>query len=559
MFEMTLEDLISKTIKSLTPDMAETLINCMKQEQNIDSFDKAYNIVETFLKTDHFKFVFNELPEKTYESIFYKLKPIAALYCCYFGMDYVMRQENPNGVPLNTNFLTSYYDISVDSVQYIMKLIRRQKENIKNTWEYPDPSFINPYIDCKYAENKKYQPYIYNGNIINYLKKSYCITDNSPKEYSIRDLVPAITLIALRSTGSLPNGGNTNKSTHISANTINSIDQAIGEIYNINGKEVPAVNTKKISYKTDEAIAELINLAALDDVYKLERLEKALCNYSDYIRKYKNTTFIQDKAFAGICSLFMNLPLPFIETFDFDKELNSIINNEYIKPESLVHIIGFFTTVFPYTIGLLCFLLYSQHNIAVLSKLPDVWLILHKLQQIYYDLNHEFLIPINNELKEIENSLAIRPLEEVRTTVTNLENFSNKNYLRMRQNMRMKKSEKIWSYNTAEKQNSLTKCIYEDKGNGRTNKHLEWRYCRNLSFNDVMDIILNQKNNIANIRNPIEENYARHAMCEFLVFNSVDYPGILRSYFLNDDVKDTRKITPEEYVDLLSKAFIYNL
>ncbi|WP_270813530.1 hypothetical protein [Hungatella effluvii] len=559
MFELTLEDLISKTLKSLTANMAKTFLDCIKQENNIESFDKAYSIVESFLKTEYFKFAFDGLPEKTYNHIFYKLKPVSALYCCYFGMDYIYHQKNKDGVPLNSKYLSSYYDCSLKNVQVFMKSIRRQRETIKSTWEYPDPNFVNLYIDAQYADNKKYSPYIYNGNIISYLQKSYSIVNkNQKEEYLINDLVPAITLIALRSTGSLPNGGNTNKSTHVSSNIINSIDHAINEIYYINGKKIPALNTTKIAYKTDQNVAELINLAALDDVYKLERLEKAMRKYNDYITKYKNATLKQEKTIAGMCSLFLNLPLPFINIFDheFNKALNSIINNETENLEGLINIIGFYTTIFPYVIGLLCFLLFSQYDIAEMSKHLNAWRTLQSLDHIYNILRVDYTA-LASELKEIENSLAIRPLNEVKITIEKLEIILNKRVMILRQSMFINKGEKIWSYAATEKQNSLTKCIYEDKGNRRTYKHLEWRHSRNLSFSEVLDIILNQKINIAKLRNPLDENYTRHTACEYLIFHTAKFQKFLHNYF--QQMGSSEKIPPQEYVNLLTTEFIKSL
>ena len=111
MFEYTLEDFVEHIIYSMTSEMVNTLKKAV-QNSNIDSFQTAYAIGRKCMEQSAFRANNGDIIKWTPE-FWHDLEKVAAAYTCYLGMDYIFRNEHPEGTPLGIQYLKKVYKNTV--------------------------------------------------------------------------------------------------------------------------------------------------------------------------------------------------------------------------------------------------------------------------------------------------------------------------------------------------------------------------------------------------------------------------------------------------------------
>lgn len=500
------------TIESTLLNMGIQIKDKDENLTNGISFEVAYNIIMDFFKSTDMELPFLDTSFLT--DIMSDMKPLAALYCCYFAMDYIYRHEENGERRLDFSSIREFYSCTENAEREIYNTLRRQKSTIGKVKEFKDPKFYNPRIAKNYEDTKKenadkskrkyYESHIYNGNIIEYLQKSCYLKDNN---LFMTDLVPSITYICLRTVGDLPNGGNTNKSSEaISVNILDNIDNEIrgGLIYAGDDGETfyKTFQSRIINYHTSDAMGKLINMAAVDDVFKMERLNQALKLYAEAAIKDKTAPAEKDFAVATVCSLLLYIPQPLIDKFSIIiKRIIEFIIADDIKQafESLNIVFSFTAVVFPYTIGLLGVLMFLD---AIKEKNTA---------------------NIKNRIKEMERYLQGEEYDTLYSALTT-------------------DRKRTWS------DDQYVFSVPVDKGNGRKNTVTDWKNKNKYSLNEIIGIMLNQKNGIAKSRTLVDENYTDFlGRCK----NSemyLKYRGVYKEI-------SNRLFSPGEYVASLSWAF----
>ena len=404
MLEYTLEDFVEHIIYSMTSEMVNTLKKAV-QNSNIDSFQTAYAIGRKCMEQSAFRANNGDIIKWTPE-FWHDLEKVAAAYTCYLGMDYIFRNEHPEGTPLGIQYLKKVYKntvpLPVDLDIFCRSLYASLKQaipSLRNALNLPGSDLHNPYILKKEkerrrskakADNKKYfEPHLYLNNIPLYLKKSFPPLGSASNINMIRDLTPSVTIAALSVAGAMPNGYFTNRSTDgISYNTISKIDSLLYANSLFRNKEIPKLNLDYIEYSFDHVkdpdyviTANILNLAVLDDVFRIQRFHNAMDTYYHFLTDHNPSLTVEmEEAIAYVCSLLLNIPIPLISHFrePMQKLIYYISQKDKLNSVNyLSQIMEFSVVTFPYMIGIICATLYSdrlpyRNFVKVFSNLSDM-------------------------------------------------------------------------------------------------------------------------------------------------------------------------------------------
>ncbi|MEY8356763.1 hypothetical protein AALB39_25900 [Lachnospiraceae bacterium 54-53] len=474
MFEEYLECIAPKTITSLTENMFVTLENIITDSNDLDTFDAMYEKIIQFFTSDCLKYFYDTVSRIRINKELEVMKPTVALYCCYFAMDYVYRMEHPTGEQLDFSFIKDFYDCDSDNAREIYNLLRTSSKKTEKIKVFEDTMYVNPggYIE-KMGKNYS-KAHIYLGNIKKYLDKSCEVKEG---KLILHDLVPSITFIALRSIGSLPNGGDTNKSRNkISGNIINSIDRWILGKTIVDKLDIETFKRNKIKYSTKPEIAELINLAAVDDVYRMDRLNMALHEYVHYLEQKKDSndlsviSKVDEYTIAGICSLLISIPIsessryldPLEQVLDLLEYGSSRIPAAYAN-----QLFAFTSVTFPYLIGISCYLLFYKSG-------------------------------------------NIKSIEEIKKIIQNLEECLLDNYDTLKEVLNIDKN-RIWpgEHSTSTKYTSTTGKNKGTTNKKKINKNIDWSAEHFKPFNEIAEIMLSPTHNIMKTRTLVDENFTR--------------------------------------------------
>lgn len=130
-------------------DIESTLLNMGIQVKDKDenltdgiSFEVAYNIITDFFKSTDIRLYFFDATFLA--DLMSDIKPLAALYCCYFAMDYIYRQKENEGRRLDFASIREFYNCTENAERDIYNTLRRQKIDIGKVKEFEDPKFNNP-------------------------------------------------------------------------------------------------------------------------------------------------------------------------------------------------------------------------------------------------------------------------------------------------------------------------------------------------------------------------------------------------------------------------------
>jgi hypothetical protein len=530
MFERTLEMLVNKSITSLPEDVFKDLLSILADTIKIRTYDEAYDKITDFYKSPSLKNLYDKKVLSKIEEQLKDLKSVAALYCCYFGMDYIYQVENPEGEPFGFKFIDYYYDCNneFDVIKDIFNVMKRQLKGLEKVKLFKDSLYEN-YGGYKLLYEKEgidYQKsHIYLGNIIRYLDKSCKNKDN---KFIMHDLVPSATIIALRSVGALPNGGDANKSSnHISGNLLNAIDKHLqGSTIRSCESYIPTINLNKVQYDIDPRVKELISLAVIDDIYRMDRINQLLMGYIEYVEKdaYSgNFTMNDERAIAKACSLLLPMPLGVLKSYkakgsdtftlkNFLKEVEEKNEREICKCAS--HIITFNTFTFPYLIGLLCFMLFYK-------------------------------------------GIEIKSVEEIKEILRSLEEYILHDYKDLKKSFDIG-TNRIWSNNKIA--SLYTRQYTVNKGtaqNKKKNKRVEWSRKHNLEFYEVTELMLSQTVNILKSRVLLDENFTRIVTNKEQQDFRLKYSGEFS--ILLPKIENKELFRPERYVTYLVENFVKDL
>lgn len=468
MFEETLELLVLKSITSMEEDMCHAFDAILKDALVADTFDKVYEEIKKFFTSDALNALYDGKTKKEIQEELEILKPIAALYCCYFGMDYIYQKSIPEGEKLDVSYIKDLYDCSADSARDVYNIVKGSVGPLNKIKEFEDTLFVNPsgyQIKAKREKKDISKSHIYLGNIKLYLDKA-CESDSkhNSKHLIMKDLVPSITFIALRSLGSLPNGTYVNRTKdYINVNAISTIDSCIlGKEFIKNDSNFNIFNVDKVKYKTSPEISRLLNLAAVDDVYRLDRLNAILVNFISYIEERKITGEVNESDIAMASSLLLSIPLPMLP--QYFKYLKKLFEGIEHKDEKAIHemcreIFRFTSVTFPYLIGLLCYLLFFR---------------LHK--------------PL--------------PIEEIKKAVSKLELYLQENNGELLHSLNMDDN-RIWLCGKTENAKKYISKIVDKKGKYK----IEWKKYHEESLGKIIEIILSPKINDFKISTLANENF----------------------------------------------------
>lgn len=465
MFEETLERLVVKSVTSMEGSMFQAFDAILEEAFNADTFDKVYEKIKEFFISDALKALYDNKSEKDIVDEIDLLKPIAALYCCYFGMDYIYQKNTPQGEKLDFSYIKSLYDCSSDTAGEVYNILRGSIGKLEKVKEFEDTLFVNPKGYQIKAESEKkdyFKSHIYLGNIKLYLDKA---CESNGKHLILRDLVPSITFMALRSSSSLPNGAYINRTKgYINVNAINTIDkwilgQDFSKVMDLNTN---TFNANKVKYKTSPEIAKLINLAAVDDVYRLDRLNTILLNFISFIEERKINENVNDSDIAMASSLLLSIPLPILPRYlgDLEKLFYGLeCNDDSIIRAMSKEIFRFTAVTFPYLIGLLCYLLFYR-------------------------------------------SYKPMPIEEIEKAVGKLEAFLQKNNESLLQSLSVNDN-RIWLYGKTENANKYISEFVDMKGKYKK----DWKEKHDKSLGEVIEIILSPQINKLKISTLISKNF----------------------------------------------------
>lgn len=501
MFEQTLENLIPNFLVSLDSDLTAEFTRICDAGSSCDTFDTAYKYMMQFFQHESFNSIMlNAAEGMTSESLKdlpLTLKPLAELYCCYFAMDYVYRQEHPQKVKYALSFIREFYDLDGAVAGEKYNLIRQKIKKMASVIDLEDPMLKNPGMRI----GKYNIEHIYMGHIIEFLQKT-CST----KEDALYSnyLAPSIIFTALASMGSLPNGAYTNRSrTKISMYIITTIDDALRNDF---------FYDKKILYEnTSTETACLINYASADDLYRIDRLNYALKKYVEVRKSEESIRPINEIALARMCSLLLCIPKPLIKTMSpqLDKLIERVRQGSFSEALTCVtSILGLTSIIIPYMIGGLCSLLFWDSETNKLKEIQEIKNIIANFdEKIEHDSN--FLKEITFDADRIATNSDIGVSDEA-------------------------------------------------KGNGHSYKKCDFTFNHNHSLSEILGYILNQESVIAQSRIIIDENsfiFKKQLFVLKCLANYGTYPDI-KDY---SPTKLQDKFSPHKYIDSLSKQFILNL
>lgn len=370
MLEIQLEKLILMTKESFTNDMYYKFSKVMK---NVDKDSMSPQVAyDTILKFYEAEFSSHKIYKDSIENLSDDLKKTIMIYSCYFAMEYIYRQENPLGVDFITCLKNTYP--LVDSIDVINEKMRRPKKDLLNIIDFPDPLEINPFYHTSYEIMKGHLAHIYNGELLAFLKSTIWVQN---KKMWLRTISPSVIFCALSALGNLPNGGYTNKSnTKITINAIGNISDKLTDyiirFHNKNSQTISyqAFQESFLAYKpSNDIISKIINLALVDDLFRLNRLHFALECYDSHIKNQKNKgksglTKEKQYCYASICSLLTEIP---ISCFPFHKKVTKEFLNYFtaddmdsynIKLKQMLFSTSF---LFSFTTGLFCTLLFDEY------------------------------------------------------------------------------------------------------------------------------------------------------------------------------------------------------
>lgn len=501
MFEQPLEKLIPDFLTSLDSDLTAEFIRICDADSSCDKFDIAYKYMMQFFQHESFHSIMLSAAEgitsAPLKDLPLTLKPLLELYCCYFAMDYVYRQEHPQKVKYALSFIREFYDLDGVAADEKYNSIRQKVKKMGTVIDLEDPMLKNPGMRI----GKYNIEHIYLGHIIEFLQKT-CSTKKDAL-YS-NYLAPSIIFTALASMGSLPNGVYANRSrTKISMYIIATIDYALRNDF---------FYDKKVLYEnTSTATARLINYALADDVYRIDRLNYALKKYIEVRKSEKNISAVNEIALARMCSLLLCIPKPLIKAMSpqLDKLIERVQQGSVSEALTYVtNILGFTSIIFPYMIGGICSLLFWDSASNELKEIQEIRNIIAKLDE---EITHDSIF-----LKDI-----------------------------------------IFDSDRIESNNDIV-VHKEDKGNGRSNKKWDFTFSHNLPLDEILGYILNQESAIAKTRIIIDENSFIFEKQLFLVKHLIEYETYpkMEDY---SPTKLQNKFSPHKYIDSLSKQFLANI
>lgn len=476
MFEENLKNFITKVMTAPCGNILSSFVDNMEKETtNVQkTFEGEYKTLQEIIKCNSIALLF----EDSVDDFLLKIKPVVAIYCYYFIMDFMFCRNEENKKTPGMTFIREFYECDSEEARAIHERIRDKKKKIRKIIEYEDPRMFDPRVvrednvppKCKSEDsNKKNRPHIYNGEIIEYLKK-VCIIQN--EKIYVKELLPAVFFVALNVSGSLPNGGITNKSLNsISVNIIKSYDKELQEknIYHIedHGSNILKNNSNfrffkkdKIAYNKSSRLAELLNLAAVDDLFKIDRLNEALTVYLERT-SLKETADDNEYIIASICSLLLYIPLPFMDDYRpvVEKAIEYTLTNQHEEAiQQIAKIFNFTAVILPYVIGWLSYLLFMKS--IKFQAYDKIDVIIKELEQ-YLENSHDSQI---------------------------LEKFS-------------VKEERIWL------DSKYTVPQLVSKGSNKTYEEIRLKNNHGLDLNEIIGIMINQESNIAKTKKQIEENY----------------------------------------------------
>ncbi|MFR5601170.1 MAG: hypothetical protein ACLTKI_01855, partial [Lachnospiraceae bacterium] len=482
MFETTLEKLIEQiNIYGIRDhERFSNFRDKFQASSNVGFFDNAFKEICNLLENNYFPDFFdkNKYQLKTITDI---LEPISILYCYYFSGDYLQRHREHKAFKFSP-YIKEFYSVKSTEAHQISRNLARAKKEVLESLSYIDPAMVNLQLlvnyNCQKKEEAKspkfYPAHIYSNNILLYLKK---VISTNETVFAIHDFVPSMSFIALKAAASLPNGGDTNKSADgINSKRLMDIDNSVtGESIFKKIPNVPVFKENRLGFYADQEVARSVNLAAVDDIYRMDRLNYALIKYAEYIQKYrtlakfetKEDMLLVERAVAGVCSLYLSFPLVFGDFLksDFELILEDIITKRQVCKTQIYHIISFSSVVFPVIIGLLCWFLFGNHN-------------LHSLK--------------DNAIKEIDE---IEKLHEQLGKRITKDSTKHLRYFKVN-------TTRIWHGNT-----SPSSPTYSFLKSNSINEQVDWNYPHTLSFEKVVDIMLNPIYNKPKIENLLDEQY----------------------------------------------------
>ena len=371
MLEFELDTLLSKTYHSLSLkdySVFQLLFNNLPQTASLKI---CYQTISSFIEQTYFIPLFGTDHHECYQNYCETIKPMVVLYAYYLGMEYKHFLQADAWKPIDYSYLNDIYASSNSETSYnvddLYKNISRQLSSIGKTLEHPDPLNYNPYLYTNYNSKFKKKPHIFLGSLVLYLKKNFAIKEIGSKQklYS-RSLSPSMDIVALRSTGFLPNSDRINRSKNISSTVICRIDKMLTtKDYFADCNGLAFFNKSKIADFNDTQISELLNLAISDEVFKIARLNFMLKKYITYHNQFQISDKDLEKKLAGICSLGLYFPLPVLPHFQslFDELAKSISQAQEDHSNKYLHeIFAYSSVLFPYLVGLLCNTLFFKHS-----------------------------------------------------------------------------------------------------------------------------------------------------------------------------------------------------
>ncbi len=509
MLELQLQDLIRRTLYSLPFNVTATFHP--HENNTLISIEDAFKHSEQIIFELYGQPLLEIKKIETLNTFYSQLRPVAALYTCFLLMEDVFHKTYPFGHCLNQAFIRNFYDCTTFQSVDIYNSIKRQIKDLEHILSFPDPKYINP--KAVKIHNSEHMANIYSGHTLSYLKKVY---ENANNKYYTKDLSPSITFVALKAAGSLPNGGNTNKSfRNLSSNIIQAIDKPLqgGNIYS---KEcnIQTINLYKLQYHTSNNVSHLLNLAVFDDIYRLERLNYVLHKLLNHFDDKSAFNWHQQTEYAILKSyaLYLSIPFPLFSTFDpLIKELiQGIISGNSLQViKNAQVILTYISIIIPYYIGIFC-----------TYYLCDKW-------------------------------------ENLKTTISELEKYLTYNYENLKNSLKSAEP-RIWSVDYSKSPNSHTYSYQRNKGNTLHPKQTQficWKEKHQFSFNETLGLLLNQADNIISTRTLMDENYCRmqtrffhrdlpkskitleqleSILGDSTPVNALDYVKTLTSFFLSE-------------------------
>lgn len=589
MLELTLTEIIDRTALSMHQDDLKLLIRIGIENEN-QTLEQLYPKVLDFIRTSYISPLYDASTQEEIISILTQLQPLMALYCTYYAKDYLELIQNPQGTLWSYEFIKNFYNCDTGDAEEIYRQFRSQIQGLPEILYYPDPLFTNPGFWKANAKGKR--PHIYSGQILKYLQnhirmaKTTSFKSNVPPcRIRLLGITPSVSLLAIKTGSHLPNGTYTNKSSfNISAKVLKILSGELCENAALlrlpSEKIMPVYIKEKLSYDTQASDSCLINQALSDDLFRVERINRALdmfvsisgCPEIAYSRRL-------EKVYAGICSLLITMPIGLSNYLD--KDVLSLIkaastNNEQMEKQTLKKILGITNIIIPYLIGMLCYLLFcfrpqkiknttEMNSILELiqnhlpeKEYPPIPMDNSKVDEQSEKLLSYYKENANNILNWIYNSPErVHSLTPINDSLLGNQSDKLLSYIKANNDLlpllSVNKSP-LWHDHTVE--------LKSNKGKTNANKHtlskIEWKNPDRLSFSSVLGIMLNQQSNIAKSRTLMDENYWRYCNC-------INYIRLIIQTYNFSPTEYTRhmgslqKISPNDYANALANAFYENI